>query len=166
MTLRRSATSEVFADLKDAKHARLLSDLQLAQDFDIQILALNTDNETAQSAPVALSQCRNPRAIHRLFAIIYGPVTAYEAVGKYIESFELNLQDPILCDRNVEYHNPHRLRREGQQVLYTYSISVLQTRATVIEAEARSGDLFALLEDQRIYAETDPPEAVSTNLYR
>jgi hypothetical protein len=164
--LRIAATSDVFADLKDPNHAKLLSDLEHAQDFDIQLIAVNTANEASQWARPARSKRQKSRDLFRIHAIIYGPVAAYEAVGKYVAGFEFSLQDPLLCDRNVQYHNPHRLRREGQQVLYTHSIGVLQTSHSALEAEARSCNLFALLESQRNYAETDPPDAVTTTLYR
>jgi hypothetical protein len=164
--LRIAATSDVFAELKDPNHARLLSDLEHAQDFDIQLIAVNAANETSQWAPPAQSKRQKSRDVLRIHAIIYGPVAAYEAVGKYVAGFEFSLQDPLFCDRNVQYHNPHRLRREGQQVLYTHSIGVLQTSHSALEAEMRSCNLFALLEDQRNYAETDPPNAVTTKLYR
>lgn len=164
--MRIAATSDVFADLKDPHHARLLSDLEHAQDFDIQLIAVNAANETSQWAQPARSKRQNSRDVFQIHAIIYGPVAVYEAVGKYVAGFKFSLQDPIFCDRNVQYHNPHRLRREGQQVLYTHSLGVLQTSHSVLEAEVRSCNLFALLEDQRNYTEADPPGAVTTPLYR
>ena len=38
--------------------------------------------------------------------------------------------------------------------------------ASIIETGAKSCDIFALLEEERTYAETDGPDALSTNLYR
>lgn len=164
--MRIAATSELFADLKDPNHARLLSDLEHAQDFEIQLIAVNAAKETSQWAQLGRSKRQKFRDVIRIHAIIYGPVAVYEAVGKYVMGFEFNLQDPLFCDRNVQYHNPHRLRRKGQQVLYTHSIGVLQTSPSALEADVRSYNLFALLEDQRNYAETDPPDAITTTLYR
>lgn len=153
----------MFADLKDAIHAKLLSDLQHAQDFDLQIFALDAANEVLQSQGMMVSQRRKPKATFRIFIIVYGPFRAYEAVGKYVG---LNLQDPLSCDRNVEYYNPQRLRRDGQQALYTHFLGSAQMCTSTVETGAKTWDLFALLEEERTYAETDGLQALSTNLYR
>lgn len=165
-TLRRVADGEVLADLEKTTHARLLSDLRHAQGFDLQIFALDTEMEVAHSQRTMASKRLKSRAVFRIFAIIYGPLSAYKAVGAYIGRFELNLQDPIFCDRNVEYHNPQRLRRIGQPVLYTYSIGSAQMCTSVEEIGTKACDLFALLEDEKSYAETDAPHALSTKLYQ
>jgi len=165
-TLRRVADGEAFADLEKATHGRLLSDLRHAQGFDLQIFALDTENEVAHSQRTMASKRLKSRPILRIFAIIYGPLSAYKAVGAYIGRFGLNLQDPIFCDRNVEYHNPQRLRRIGQPVLYTHSLGDAQMCTSVEELGTKACDLFALLEDEKNYAETDAPQALSTKLYQ
>jgi hypothetical protein len=165
-TLRRVTDGEVLADLEKATHAKLLSDLRHAQGFDLQIFALDTENEGAHSQRTMASKRLKSRAVLRIFAIIYGPLSAYKAVGAYIGRFGLNLQDPIFCDRNVEYHNPQRLRRIGQPVLYTHSLGDAQMCTSVEELGTKACDLFALLEDEKNYAETDAPQALSTKLYQ
>jgi hypothetical protein len=165
-TLRRVADGEVLADLEKATHAKLLSDLRHAQGFDLQIFALDTENEVAHSQRTMASKRLKSRPILQIFAIIYGPLSAYKAVGAYIGKFGLNLQDPIFCDRNVEYHNPQRLRRIGQPVLYTHSLGSAQMCTSVEELGTKAFDLFALLEDEKSYVETDAPQALSTELYQ
>ena len=165
-TLRRVADGEVLAELEKATHAKLLSDLRHAQGFDLQIFALDTENEVAHSQRTMASKRLKSRAVLRIFAIIYGPLSAYKAVGAYIGKFGLNLQDPIFCDRNVEYHNPQRLRRIGQPVLYTHSLGSAQMCTSVEELGTSAYDLFALLGDEKNYAETDAPQALSTKLYQ
>jgi hypothetical protein len=165
-TLRKAADGEVLADLEKATHAKLLSDLRQAQGFDLQIFALDTENEVAHSQRTMASTRLKSKVVLRIFAIVYGPLSAYKAVGVYIGRFGLNLQDPIFCDRNVEYHNPQRLRRVGKPVLYTHSLGSAQMCTSVEEFGASACDLFALLEGEKNYAETDAPHALSTNLYQ
>jgi hypothetical protein len=165
-TLRKAPDGEVLADLENAIHARLLSDLRRGRGFDLQIFALDTENEVAHSQRTMASKRHKSRAVLRIFAIVYGPLSSYKAVGAYIGRFGLNLQDPIFCDRNVEYHNPQRLRRIGQPVLYTHSLGSAQMCTSVEEFGVSACDLFALLEGEKNYAETDTPHALSTNLYQ
>jgi hypothetical protein len=56
---------------------------------------------------------RNPKSRSGLCVfpasmIVYGPMNALESVGTFFQECELYLQDPIGCDRNVFYRNPHR----------------------------------------------------------
>lgn len=63
------------------------------------------------SSKTTTTQKRNTNDTHTLpvSIIVYGPIEAFEHVGRFFDECELFLQDPFGCDRNVPYHNPHRL---------------------------------------------------------
>lgn len=49
--------------------------------------------------------------------ILYGPYSLAEDVGRYCGEAEVFLQDPIGCDQNAKYWNPHRLSTCEQEVI-------------------------------------------------
>ncbi|KAG4441377.1 hypothetical protein IFR05_003134 [Cadophora sp. M221] len=104
-------------------------------------------------------------SIVTLCVITYGPETLSEDVGDWLAEHGLCLQDPIHCDRNVRYENPHLLRADDEEPLMTYS---LETNAPIIHAETAiaAPNLFELLNQEHNLAETEQPQAVSTPLHR
>lgn len=44
-----------------------------------------------------------------LSAILYGPKWLSEDIGAFCQDSEIYLQDPLGCDRDVLYCNPHRI---------------------------------------------------------
>jgi len=79
-------------------------------------------------------QCRiytNP-LIAKFSVVIYGALELFEDVGRLLQTCKLFLQDPIGCDRIVEYRNPHRLfRPDLDPVLTTISTATPSTSSGI-----------------------------------
>lgn len=62
-----------------------------------EMIGQSKKRKTASSSRICLS------------IIIYGAVHLFEDVGAFLQSSGMFLQDPVGCNRNVIYRNPHRL---------------------------------------------------------
>lgn len=54
--------------------------------------------------------------------IIYGPDSLAKDVGQFCQTCDLYLQDPVGCDRNVLYRNPHRFSLPEEALRLTFDI--------------------------------------------
>ena len=113
---------------------------------------------------------RNSKALERdyellLYVVIYGPCEQSEAVSNFVSACELYLQDPLHCDRNVVYQNPHLLSRADQEPLMTFALYPSGIPLYVEEFTA-SQDPLSLLRSERTLPETIAPAPIATPLYR
>jgi len=100
-----------------------------------------------------------------LCAIIYGPKSISEDVGDWLAEYGLFLQDPMHCDRNVLYENPHLLHEDDDEPVMTFSLK-LHTSVVHTETLKVAPNLFEILNQEHQLAETEQPAAVSTPLHR
>lgn len=102
---------------------------------------------------------------HSLCTIIYGPFQVFDAVGAFVSQCELYLQDPLHCNRNVPYRNPHLLSGLDKDTPMTLYFS--RPRVVVeVEEKLSRPDLFSLLKSEDPLPETEAPPALRTMLYR
>lgn len=100
-------------------------------------------------------------------AIIYGPLDLSQYVGDYLSKCKMFLQDPVRCDRNVQYQNPHLLSR-NREITMTSSLITKEADSTmqdVVTVDAPQ-DLFSQLSDDGNLNLTETPSALSTQLYK
>ncbi|KAG5791430.1 hypothetical protein H9Q69_009507 [Fusarium xylarioides] len=96
--------------------------------------------------------------------IIYGPLGLSQDVGSFFEEYDLYLQDPANCKRNVRYHNPHRLSIDPSDVKYTFDLSnSTAPLATAIDIDDHS-DLIDIMLSHQDLAEAAQPRSIRTNL--
>jgi len=95
--------------------------------------------------------------------IVYGSQNLRDPVGDYLTKCGVHLQDPIDCDRNVPYSNPHILSRTDELVM-TASLLSLSTTPEIEKIIAQE-DLFSELSSDSHLSLTDAPEAIATPLY-
>jgi hypothetical protein len=95
---------------------------------------------------------------------VYGPRNMAEAVGEFFTDCGMHLQDPMHCDRDVVYCNPHLLYNDEEPAT-TLTPTCLFT-APDIEQIGKKPDLFELLRNEQPLPETDTPASLSTQLYR
>ncbi|KAF5553743.1 alpha mannosyltransferase [Fusarium phyllophilum] len=96
--------------------------------------------------------------------IIYGPLGLSQDVGSFFEEYDLYLQDPVNCKRNVRYHNPHRLSIDPSDVKYTFDLSKSTAPlATTIDIDDHS-DLIDITLSHQDLAEAAQPRSIRTNL--
>ncbi|KAI0804448.1 SNF2 family N-terminal domain-containing protein [Xylaria sp. FL0064] len=55
------------------------------------------------------SRCTSRIITCSLTIVLYGPLSLSEELGIFFQSYDIYLQDPRHCDRDVSYCNPHRL---------------------------------------------------------
>ncbi|KAN0114679.1 SNF2 family N-terminal domain containing protein [Hyaloscypha variabilis] len=99
-----------------------------------------------------------------LCVTIYGPKSLSGEVGDWLADYQSYLQDPIHCDRNVRYENPHLLRGDDEEPVMTFS---LEAHTPIIHAETAisAPNLFELLNQEHDLEETEQPMAVLTPLH-
>jgi SWI/SNF-related matrix-associated actin-dependent regulator of chromatin subfamily A3 len=101
-----------------------------------------------------------------LNAILYGPVALEETVGDFLSKRRVYLQDPIGCDRNVPYQNPHILPPETEDVIMTGSLEKMPGSVEIEQLEVGPDLLAQLMENEDPLDETDAPAGVTTPLFR
>jgi len=96
-------------------------------------------------------------------AIIFGLEELCDDVGLYLMKCGVYLQDPLHCDGDYRYTNPHILSR-SEEITMTLSLLALNASPSV-EQVALSSDLFADLSADDYLPFTETPDAISTPLY-
>ena len=153
-----SSTRQELGRLSDAA-ADVLDQLTRGIDIELQLYCRLDDPKPVLTASKASS--RPPAACVVLFAIIYGPASAFDAVGDFTQDCCFYLQDPKNCDRNVRYLNPHKLSSEDEDIVMSIDTDI-QTLETFVTAP----DLLADLECGEDLIESETPSALKTPLYR
>ncbi|KAF2458817.1 SNF2 family N-terminal domain-containing protein [Lineolata rhizophorae] len=98
-----------------------------------------------------------------LFVIIYGPMEIFDDVGEYCRQHDAYLQDPIGCDRDVPYRNPHRLDGLDENASTTYQL--IAQKGVKEEVVREQVDILAGLEFDEDLPEAEAPAALWTQLY-
>jgi hypothetical protein len=138
-----------------------LRGLSEEQSIDLQLLCTIELNRQALGSKTNKPKPSSPSAY--LSTIIYGPLDLFEDVGKFVEEYDMYLQDPHSCDRNVKYRNPHRLSGLDPNVPMTLDLVQL---ATSHEKAPSPVDLLAGLESDEFLPDTEAPPALRTALYK
>lgn len=96
--------------------------------------------------------------------IIYGPSGLFQDVGSFFEEYDLYLQDPVNCKRNVRYRNPHRLSVNPSDVKYTFDLgNPTAPLATTIDINDHS-ELLDIIFSHQDLAEAAQPRSIRTPL--
>lgn len=114
---------------------------------------------------VPLSEKRNQGSSRRLCSvsvIIYGSVETFDDVGIFFQECGLYLQDPIGCDRNVPYCNPHRLSVPKDQVQLTFDL--MQSRSDSSMRQIHKADSLDGLTIPRELPGLETPHLLRTKL--
>lgn len=98
--------------------------------------------------------------------IIYGPIELCEPVGGYLSKCGTFLQDPLQCERDVVYVNPHILAESTETVMTSSLIAEHANSQVEVETVAGPKDLFSELSNDDHLQLTATPSALATSLYR
>lgn len=101
----------------------------------------------------------------QLFVVLYGSPQKYDDVGDFLQDCGIYLQDPIYCDRNVRYLNPHRLADPIGDNTMTFDIKREELPAE-IEELTPPVDLYAQLDSDDFVSEAEQPADIFTPLHR
>ena len=153
-------------EIQSAIHSRVLSDFSGLEDVSMQLYCHSSLELPRQSSSHALKRrIRKAFRVWSLNVLIYGAVALADIIGQHLSKYQLYLQDPVDCERNVLYRNPHMISK-GTGIVMTDSF---RTPATTIEVERLSvgPDLLAqLMAEQTSLPEMEPPPSVTTTLFR
>lgn len=142
----------------------MLSALLTEPDLHLQL--------SCTTAPDLSIQCNTGRNTKRtknsskvstyLSVIVYGPMELFDDIGKFFDEYQLYLQDPYGCDRNMRYRNPHRISGRDPVAPMTFE---LRSLAFSHEETVSPCDILAGFESDEILPESESPPALKTVLY-
>jgi SWI/SNF-related matrix-associated actin-dependent regulator of chromatin subfamily A3 len=98
--------------------------------------------------------------------ILYGDIALEEAVGNFLSKRRLYLQDPLGCNQNVLYRNPHLTYHGMDDIVMTNSLEYSPGMLEIESLEVGPDLLAQLMEDEDPLQETDAPAGVETELFR
>lgn len=76
------------------------------------------------------------------------------------------LQDPLGCNRSVQYRNPHIFPSESDEIVMTDSFDSSPENPEIERFDTGLDLLAQLMEDSNLLLETEPSDAVKTKLFR
>lgn len=151
-------------EIQSAVYSKVLRELHGLEDVTMQAACYST-LELPRQPSSSSNTSRSGSAFRRwhLNIIIFGPEEVVDVVGHYLSRNQIYLQDPVDCEREVLYRNPHMISR-GEGRVTTGSF-----KSQPVEVERLSvgpGLLAQLMVEQTPVPETDPHPSVTTTLFR
>lgn len=98
---------------------------------------------------------------YELLVNVFGRPSMFEPIGTFCERVDIYLQDPVYCNRDVPYRNPHVLAEEDG-IITTGSLSLTQE----VENFTSPGDIFDQLLTTDTLPEARTPQVIRTTLHR
>lgn len=99
--------------------------------------------------------------------VIYGPSHLFEDVGDFFQGYDMYLQDPFDCDRDVKYYNPHRLSSKDLLLCpLTSALRDMTNSALEVEELPSQPESLDLLDSHQDLPEAAQPAAIQTSLKR
>jgi SWI/SNF-related matrix-associated actin-dependent regulator of chromatin subfamily A3 len=95
--------------------------------------------------------------------ILYGPEFICDDVDTFCQTCDVYLQDPIGCERNVLYRNPHRMSSAEDRDRFTFELQTIDTEKAVVTKLQCSHFMDALV-SSRLLFELETPSNLSTQL--
>ncbi len=152
---------QAFAEFDD-RTAHIFTNLLKEQGVNFQIYCRTINRRAAQGKKGSRKVGSNELQ-YVMNAIVYGPEDLCDAVGGYLTKCGIYLQEPMNCDRDVQYLNPQVLSRSKELVM-TFSLMNLNDRPdeeNILSCE----DLFFQLSSDDHLSLTEAPDAIGTPLY-
>ena len=138
------------------REAQVLCALSQDSQLDMQIFLSPSDN--------GIKEERDQQSAAALTIIVYGPLDLFDDVGDFFQTCDMYLQDPVGCDRNVRYCNPHRLSGLEEAPM-TLDLDSARHHMHISEI-TRNIDLLEGLNAPIDLPETESPPALVTSLLR
>ena len=139
------------------REAQVLCTLSQDSQLDMQIFLSPSDN--------GIKEGRNQQSAAALTIIVYGPLDLFDNVGDFFQTCDMYLQDPVGCDRNVRYCNPHRLSGLDVEAPMTLDLDPAHQHMHISEISGNI-DLLEGLNAPIDLPETESPPALVTSLLR
>lgn len=148
----------------DDRSAALLNNLSNEKGINFQIYA-KISNRRATTRKKSQRKPEASKLQYAINVIIYGPEEICDPTGEYLEKCGIYLQDPIQCDRDVVYRNPHILSHLADITLTSSLPTWASLSQNQVEQFSLTDDLFSQLSADDHLPLTEAPESVATLLY-
>ena len=102
------------------------------------------------------------RSLTPISAILYGPKWLSEDIGAFCQDSEIYLQDPVGCDRDVLYYNPHRLSSDDGACCTTFELQ--RASINMVVTKLHVSDALDILSTPRVLGEVETPRWLKTEL--
>lgn len=163
--LSTTESDATYFEICSIEASAILAELESAEEIGTQLYC----HPELDPHLIARSKGRQrPKTLQTWFlnAIIYGPVALEETIGHFLSNRRMYLQDPLGCDRDVLYRNPHILSQETEHIIMTGSLDTLLGNVEIERLEVGPDLLAQLMEDEDPLDETEAPVGVTTPLFR
>ncbi|KAF9784158.1 hypothetical protein IL306_008311 [Fusarium sp. DS 682] len=98
---------------------------------------------------------------------VYGPLELFDELGTWFEHYQIYLQDPRECHREVRYCNPHRLSTDDISACPLLSDIISQSSKSLqLEVIAQQPDLLDELNSHEDLEEAPQPSVIKRELRR
>jgi hypothetical protein len=98
---------------------------------------------------------------------VYGPLELFDELGTWFEHYQIYLQDPRECHREVRYCNPHRLSTDDISACpLLYDIISQSSKSLQLEIIAQQPDLLDELSSHEDLEEAPQPSVIKRELRR
>lgn len=146
------------------EHGELLQAILDEKSIRIQVTCVLNDPNNGARKPASVL----PHLISCSLSInLYGPKELFDEVGTFFQDYDIYLQDPIECDLNVRYCNPHRLSSIDPSLCpMTYDLKTNILEAFEIQPTSRHSELLDNLDPQEDLPEALQPPQIQTQLER
>ncbi|KAH8690625.1 SNF2 family N-terminal domain-containing protein [Talaromyces proteolyticus] len=146
------------------QHRQLLQ--AILDESSIRIQATCTWDEKNMDAQSLSSVI--PRLISCILSFtLYGPMELCEELGTFFQDYEIYLQDPLNCDLNVTYCNPHRLSSTDIETCpMTFRLQTDILEAFDVRAIPHQSELLDIMDRQEDLPEASQPSIIHAQLER
>jgi hypothetical protein len=146
------------------QHGQLLQAILDETSIRVQVTCELDDRNSGARKPAALL----PQLIPCSLSInLYGPKELFEEIGTFFQDYDIYLQDPVDCDLNVRYCNPHRLSSTNPSLCpMTHDLQMSILEAFDIQPTSRHSELLDILDPQEDLPEASQPPEIKTQLER
>lgn len=153
-------------EIPSPTYIKIITELNELEEIDLQFCCYSRLELPPPAAHLSnkrryVKSCR----VWRLNIIIYGTVALEDTVGRHLSKHRAYLQDPVDCERNVLYRNPHMISNSGN-IVTTDSFATRETRVEIERLNVGPDLLAQLMAEQTTLEETEPPSIVTTPLFR
>ena len=114
---------------------------------------------------LTLTRVKRPHqrgSLPSISAILYGPKWLSEHIGTFCQDSEIYLQDPLGCDRDVLYCNPHRISSDQGVCCTTFELE--RASIDVVVTNLHIADALDVLSASRTLGEMETPRWLKTKL--
>lgn len=132
--------------------------------LEIFVSCVVEDTRTSEASKRSFGTSPVPCALQ---ITLYGPLDLFEELGTWFEDYQVFLQDPQQCHRDVRYCNPHRLSSDdATSSTYLSDIVSKSSKSLHLEIVSQQPDLLDELSSHDNLEETPQPSAIKRELRR